>query len=197
MKKNYFLLIFAFSLTELNAQSSYKDSITTFVKSYVSQHEVVKGNDRKYLHFYSPDPRYRVTARFEKKENGSWFQIPTSGKIKKTYRVFGVLHFTIHDTLVHLNLYQSQDLMQNDQYKNYLFLPFTDLTTGVETYESGRYIDLTTEEIKNNQVIIDFNKAYNPYCAYVSGVYNCPVPPRENHLNIAIKAGEKKYGKMH
>jgi uncharacterized protein len=85
-------------------------------------------------------------------------------------------------------------LMGNDQYKNYLFLPFTDATTGIETYESGRYIDLQINDIKNNEVLIDFNKAYNPYCAYVSGVYNCPVPPKENHLIVAILAGEKIYG---
>jgi len=83
--------------------------------------------------------------------------------------------------------------MGTEEYKNYLFLPFTDATTGVETYESGRYIDLQTGDIKNNQVVIDFNKAYNPYCAYVSGVYNCPIPPRENHLPVAILAGEKRF----
>jgi uncharacterized protein (DUF1684 family) len=69
----------------------------------------------------------------------------------------------INDTLMKLNLYQSQGLMGSDQCKDYLFLPFTDATTGIETYESGRYIDLQTSDIKNNEVIIDFNKAYNPY----------------------------------
>ena len=86
--------------------------------------------------------------------------------------------------------------MGTDQYKNYLFLPFTDATTGVETYESGRYIDLEINDIKDNLVIIDFNKAYNPYCAYTTG-YNCPIPPAENDLHIAITAGEKAYGKKH
>lgn len=94
-----------------------------------------------------------------------------------------------------MNLYQSQGLMGSNEYKNYLFLPFTDATTGVETYESGRYIDLLTTDIVNNTVTIDFNKAYNPYCAYVSDVYNCPIPPKENHLRVAIRAGEKMYGK--
>ena len=85
--------------------------------------------------------------------------------------------------------------MAIDQYKNHLFLPFTDVTTRVETYESGRYIDLETSEIVNNEVVIDFNKAYNPFCAYVSGVYNCPIPPKENRLSVAIRAGEKTYEK--
>lgn len=117
----------------------------------------------------------------------------TSGPIKKQYRVYGIIHFKIKNTSLQLNLYQSQTLMLNEQYKNLLFLPFTDATTGKKTYEGGRYIDLDINAIKNKRVIIDFNKAYNPYCAYVSGVYNCPVPPKENHLIIAIRAGEKLY----
>ncbi|MEJ0106895.1 MAG: DUF1684 domain-containing protein [Bacteroidota bacterium] len=67
--------------------------------------------------------------------------------------------------------------------------PFTDLTTGNESYQTGRYIDFTVKDIKNGELVIDFNKAYNPSCAYVSDKYNCPVPPRENNLTIAIKAG--------
>jgi uncharacterized protein len=177
------------------AQTSYKDSMRIYLKNYVDSHEVVKGDDRKHLHFFDVDPKYRVIAKIEKIQAAQWFEIPTSGKIKKVFRVYGVLSFTINDTLVKMNLYQSQGLMGNEQYKNYLFLPFTDATTGVETYETGRYIDLKTTDIKNNEIIVDFNKAYNPYCAYVSGVYNCPIPPNENHLPVAIRAGEKAYSK--
>lgn len=85
--------------------------------------------------------------------------------------------------------------MTIEKYKNHLFLPFTDLTSGEETYDNGRYIDLETVDIKNKTVEIDFNKAYNPYCAYVSYTYNCPIPPKENYLPVAILAGEKNYGK--
>ena len=188
-------IVLIFSVNIAFTQSSYKDSVDAFIKNYVATHEVVKGEDRKQLHFFDVNEKYRVVARFEKANTDQWFEMPTSGKIKKVFRVYGVLSFTINDTLVKLNLYQSQGLMGNDQYKNYLFLPFTDATTGNETYESGRYIDLQTSDIKNNEVVIDFNKAYNPYCAYVSGVYNCPIPPAANHLPIAILAGEKVYGK--
>ena len=75
-------------------------------------------------------------------------------------------------------------------YKDYLFLPFTDPTNGVTTYGGGRYLDLMIPATKVVQ--LDFNKAYNPYCAY-SGNYSCPIPPEENHLEIEIKAGVKKY----
>ncbi len=81
------------------------------------------------------------------------------------------------------------------KYKDYLVLLFSDATTGKETYEAGRYIDFTTGDIKNNMLVIDFNKAYNPYCAYEKGKYNCPIPPIENKLSIAITAGEKIYDK--
>lgn len=177
------------------AQSTYKDSIEAFIINYVTNHEVVKGDDRKQLQFFEINEKYRVVAKLEKAPTSQWLEMPTSGRVKKIFRVYGILSFRINDTLVRLNLYQSEGLMGNDEYKNYLFLPFTDGTTGVETYESGRYLDLQTSDIVNNEVAIDFNKAYNPYCAYVNGVYNCPIPPAANHLPVAIFAGEKMFGK--
>jgi uncharacterized protein (DUF1684 family) len=147
------------------------------------------------MRFFEVDTAYRVMARIEKIENAPWVSFATSGKMKKNYRVYGILHFTIHDTVLRLNLYQSQDLIFSKEYKDYLFLPFTDATSGHESYDAGRYIDLQFSDIANNMVCIDFNKAYNPYCAYVSGVFNCPIPPKENHLSVGIRAGEKKFEK--
>ena len=179
------------------AQDSYKDSLQAFIKKYVDNHDAVNGDDKKLLNFFPVNKNYRVIADFERLKDGKWFSMETSGTLKKVYRVYGVIRFTIHDTAVRMNIYQSQNLMTKDQYKDYLFLPFTDLTTGEETYASGRYIDLTFKDIIDNKVMIDFNKAYNPSCAYVSGKYNCPIPPKENSLNLAILAGEKNYGKQH
>lgn len=195
MKRTIFLTTLILQTSVSYSQSSYKDSITAFIKNYIDNHEVVKGEDRKELHFFEVNEKYRVIAKFERSQNSQWFQMPTTGKLKQVYRIYGTLSFRINDTLVNMNLYQSQGLMSIDQYKNYLFLPFTDATTGVETYETGRYIDLEVGDIKRNLITVDFNKAYNPYCAYVSGVYNCPIPPKENHLPVAIIAGEKTFGK--
>jgi uncharacterized protein len=117
--------------------------------------------------------------------------------IKKNYRVFGKMYFTVNDTAVTLNIYQSQALMQEEKYKDLLFIPFADITTGEETYSSGRYLDFSINDIVNDRLVIDFNKAYNPYCAYVSGKYNCPIPPRENFLPVAILAGEKTFAMPH
>ena len=164
---------------------------------YIEQHEVVTGGDKQFFSFFSVNEKYKVTAIFEETNNSKWFSMETSGTTKKTFRVYGILHFFINDTAVTLNLYQSQNLMNIAEYKNHLFLPFTDMTSGEETYAAGRYIDLAVSDIKNNKVVIDFNKAYNPYCAYVSGKYNCPIPPRENQLAVAIQAGEKIFTKPH
>jgi len=71
-----------------------------------------------------------------------------------------------------------------------LFIPFKDATSGKETYGAARYLEI--EETEVGIFLVDFNKAYNPYCAY-SEAYSCPFPPRENWLEVAIKAGEKKF----
>jgi uncharacterized protein (DUF1684 family) len=174
------------------SQATYADSLKTFRDEYIKTHAVVKEQDKKYLQFYPVNEKLKIECRFERKENSPWFQMATSGPVKQTYRIYGKLYFTLNDTAVTLYVYQSQDLMKTAQYKDFLFMPFLDATTGDETYESGRYIDLFTTNIISDKVVIDFNKAYNPYCAYTTG-YNCPVPPKENRLIVAIKAGEKKY----
>lgn len=194
MKFVFVFLLIATGFSSL-AQTNYEDSMKLYIKNYIDNHEVVKGKDKKKLHFFDVNKKYRVLTTFERKQNMPWFPMATSGPIKKQYRVYGVVHFIIDGMPCQLNLYQSQSLMLTDQYKSLLFLPFTDATTGKETYESGRYIDLDMDAIKDNKIVIDFNKAYNPYCAYVSGVYNCPIPPQENHLNIPVKAGEKSFDK--
>jgi uncharacterized protein (DUF1684 family) len=195
MIKTVIVSVLLFISSFCTAQKSYRDSLNNFIHDYVDKHEVVTGDDKKQLKFYPVNETYRINAKFEKVKNGNWFSMETSGKNKQVFRVYGTIRFTIHDTSLTLNIYQSQRLMTVAEYKEQLFLPFTDLTTGEETYESGRYIDLTFADITGDKVVIDFNKAYNPYCAYVSGKYNCPIPPRENNLNVAIVAGEKKYGK--
>ena len=85
--------------------------------------------------------------------------------------------------------------MQQEKRIYYLFVPLGDATSGFESYGGGRYMVFFIPDIKNNKVVLDFNKAYNPYCAYTTG-YNCPIPPIENLLKVAITAGEKNYGKQ-
>jgi len=194
-----FWVLFSFLLANISfgQGKSFKDSTEAYFKKYVKEHEVVSGKDKELISFFPVNEKYRMNCRFERTMNSRWFRMESSGPIKKNYRVYGIIHFTINDTAVALNIYQGQDLMTTKQYKDHLFIPFTDATSGEETYESGRYIDLVIKDIINDKVLIDFNKAYNPYCAYVSGKFNCPIPPAENRLIVAIRAGEKSFAKPH
>ncbi|MFL5787354.1 MAG: DUF1684 domain-containing protein, partial [Flavisolibacter sp.] len=164
--KNLLLALLVVCFGRVSGQNlSYKDSMKHYIDDYVLQHEVVKGEDKKLLHFYPVDTKYRIWAKFHKIDNSQWFQMPTSGKLKKLYKVYGNVSFELDGKECRLTIYQSQDLMQNPEYKDYLFLPFTDATSGKETYEAGRYIDLRLSDIQLDHIQIDFNKAYNPYCA--------------------------------
>ena len=191
MKRFFFITLLLAG--KAGAQQSYADSLLNYRQSYVKDHEVVK--DTASFAFFPVDDSYRVLARFERKENSPWFLMESSGKIRSLYRVYGLLHIPLKDTTILLNLYQSSKLMETDKYKDHLFLPFTDGTSGLESYAGGRYLDLDRTDIRDNTILIDFNKAYNPYCAYVSAGYNCPVPPVENRLSVRIEAGERTFGK--
>ena len=195
--KSFLLFLFIAFSTISFSQKAYKDSMNAYHRNYVQQHSVVKGEEKKLITFYNADAAYRVVADFKSSSTSSWIRFKTSGKQDQVYRVYGTVSFQLKGKTYQLNIYQSQDLMTNPQFKNYLFLPFTDSTTGYETYSGGRYIDLTTEDVVNKKVVIDFNKAYNPYCAYVNGVYTCPIPPKENALAVSIKAGEKAFKTAH
>lgn len=197
MRAKLFLLLSCIVSQLLIAQSTYTDSIRKYQEKYVAEHDVAKGADKQAMHFFPANATYRVTARFERTEDSPWFGMKTSGIKIKAHRIYGILHFTIHDTVLKLNVYQSEELMKIPDYADYLFLPFTDATSGEESYANGRYIDLRIKDIENNRYTIDFNKAYNPYCAYVSGKYNCPIPPAENNLVVAIRAGEMKFAGSH
>jgi len=173
---------------------TYKDSLLSYQQNYINTHEVVGKDDRKHIHFYTVDESYRVTASFERINDAKGFDMNTASGMKQKYFHYGLLTFKLHDSLTHLYIYQSASLMKQKKYKDYLFVPFGDATSGFESYGGGRYLDFTISEIKNNSLVIDFNKAYNPYCAYTTG-YNCPIPPKENLLTVSIPAGEKNYGK--
>jgi uncharacterized protein len=192
----YFFVLSACFSAQAQAPS-YVDSLQQYQQAYVEQHEVVTGADKQHMHFYPVSAAYKVTGAVALRQNSPWFLMESSGPLRKMYRVYATVSFRLRDTLVQMNIYQSQSLMQTEQYKEHLFVPFTDATSGSETYVSGRYLDLSIQDIKEGRMTLDFNKAYNPYCAYVSGRYNCPIPPKENRLPVAIRAGEKNYGQSH
>lgn len=185
------LLMFAGAATA----QTYADTIRDFRKKQVEgllaeARSPIKASQVKDLQFYEPDPKYRVLAHFTPTPGTKPFMVPThSGKLKP-FREYGTLSFDLAGVNYVLHVYQSADLLHNANQTAYLFLPFNDDTNNETTYGGGRYIDLTTDDVAEPNVVLDFNKCYNPYCAYAEG-YSCPIPPRENKLHTAIKAGEK------
>ncbi|HTR27829.1 MAG TPA: DUF1684 domain-containing protein [Puia sp.] len=179
-----------------SAQTAYLDSLRSWRKNYIENHELLKKpEEQALLRFYPLSADYRVACSFQPITGGGWIQIPTSGSKSLMARKYGRLTFRVHDTTLHLFVYQLQFLLGKEDTKDDLFVGFTDLTSARDTYGGGRYIDCVIGDIRNGTMILDFNKAYNPYCAYTSG-YNCPIPPKENDLPVAILAGEKNYGKQ-
>ena len=193
----------AFSFFNVDAQSGDEDAkaLAEIQKHRDDKNAEFKDADKspltkkerknfKGLTYFQPDLTYRVKARFIKNEKPVLFKMKTTTDRLPDYQKYGDVVFTLNGTEYKLEVYQSPDISKKSGYEDYLFLPFTDETNGHESYEVGRYIDFkipTTEE-----VIIDFNKCYSPYCSYSSG-YSCVRPPDANHLPMEVKVGEKKF----
>ena len=194
-------LILIFSMTA-NAQTFYG---TTDVKVFRDgrdkefrnkEESPLKAEDFpifKNLNYFPVDNKFRVEADFSKTSDEKNFQMPTSSGKNKKFVKFGVLKFKLSGKDYSLNVYQTdaETLLKFPEYANLLFVPFKDATGGKTTYGGGRYIDIKTPA--GGKVILDFNLAYNPNCAYGSERYSCPIPPKENFLQVEINAGEKSY----
>lgn len=168
---------------KLNAE--YKDATTS----------PLKDKDRKHfegLDFFKFDSAYVVNAKFERFPNEKPFEMKTSTERRPIYIKYGKLSFELKGKRYKLNIYQNLGLIEKEGYEDYLFLPFLDETNGLESYGGGRYIDARIPS--GDTMEIDFNKAYNPYCAY-NEKYSCPIVPRENYLKTRIEAGVKAFGK--
>ncbi|CAM3445301.1 DUF1684 domain-containing protein [Aequorivita lipolytica] len=146
----------------------------------------------KGLEFYPIEEKFIIKAAFVRTPNEKPFLMPTTTSRKPEYVKYGEAHFSIHEKDFVLNLFKSTEPYDEPGYEDYLFLPFTDLTSGDGSYGGGRFLDQRIPE--GDTIVIDFNKAYNPYCAY-SARYSCPIPPKENDLLIRIEAGVKDFGK--
>ncbi len=155
-------------------------------------HSPLLPKDREHfteLERFAPDARFRVQASYRPKA-GKPFGMRTTTDRLPQYQAVGQLRFTLAGKKERLTVFRNIDLARKPGYADYLFVPFTDLTNGEETYGGGRYLDLRAPLGK--QVELDFNRAYNPYCAY-GGKYSCPIPPLENHLDVRIEAGVKAF----
>jgi uncharacterized protein (DUF1684 family) len=138
------------------------------------------------LRYFPPDPSFSTAASLRLADQRPVFEMPTStGAIRRMQRV-GVLDFTLKGQPMSLGAF-----VEEGQSIDELFVPFADETTGKDTYEAGRYLQLVPTS--TNLYEVDFNKAFNPYCAYNKS-YECPFPPPSNRLKMAITAGEKNPG---
>ncbi|MFT5998598.1 MAG: hypothetical protein ACI81P_001051 [Neolewinella sp.] len=140
------------------------------------------------LPFYAIDPAYRVEATLERFKDPETIKMQTSSTRLAEYEIFALATFELNGKTVALPLYKSLRTDLAPKYQNLLFLPFKDQTSGKATYGGGRYLDLPIPD--GDKLVIDFNMAYHPYCAYTTG-YSCPVVPEDNFLDLAVEAGIK------
>lgn len=142
------------------------------------------------LEYFNALPSWKITARIERFNNPDTIKMKTTTERLPLYLVYGKAYFSINGKDLTLTIFRNVGLMSKPGYEDYLFVPFTDETSGQESYGGGRYIDARV--VEGDILLIDFNKAYNPYCVY-SKKYSCPVPPAENFLPVKITAGEKDF----
>lgn len=198
MKNRFFWCLVTAVCAVINSQAqSYSDSIAAFRKNYKEdfikeERSPLKGKDTAFLRFYPVKKEYRLQATVALTPDAPTFDMMTHSGKKQVYRQYAMATFVWKGKKYTVSIYQNMNLIQKEQFRKHLFLPFNDLTNYETTYAGGRYIDLSTDDIVNGTITIDFNKCYNPYCAYAGG-YSCPIPPQENKLQLRIEAGEQLF----
>ena len=202
--KYLFMLFFSVLLISCNSKdkrpligkTTYQQKLNSVFKD--ASKSPLKSKDLKSfkgLDFFHVDSSYIITASIKKTPNTPFIGMPTSTDEKSYYRKFGILTFILKEKEMQLTLYQSLEESENPIFEDYLFLPFTDETSGNYSYGGGRYMDVFKSNINANGTIeLNFNNTYNPYCAYNED-YSCPLTPRDNHLSIEILAGIKDFKK--
>ena len=185
-----FTTLFSFAQSKKAAEAFQKNLNEEFAdvkKSPLTEEDRLAFSE---LDFFPIDENFIVEAKFTKSTNEKSFAMKTTTDRAPLYVKYGEISFNLNGEKFKLNVYQNLELIKKPGFKKHLFLPFSDLTSGNETYIGGRYIDM--EIPKGKTIIIDFNQAYNPYCAY-NYKYSCPIVPLENDLATHINAGVKKF----
>lgn len=185
-----FFSLITFAQQKVTAEDFQKKLNVEFADATKSPLTEKDRTDFKGLDFFPIDKAFTVEAKFTKSKNEKSFEMKTTTDRMPLYVKYGEVSFTINGENFKLNVYQNLELIKRPGFKKHLFLPFSDLTSENETYGGGRYIDL--EIPKGKTITIDFNQAYNPYCAY-NPKYSCPIVPAENELLTNVNAGVKKF----
>ena len=189
-------IIFAIIILSAN---SYKEEITKFQDelnkefanpetSPLTKEDLAKFNG---LSFYEIDESYNIEAELILNKTPKEFGMKTTTDRRPTYIKYGTARFTLQGKEMEIGIYKNIELSKKEQYKDYLFMLFTDKTSGITSYAGGRYLDLHIPK-EGEKLHIDFNKAYNPYCSY-NHRYSCPIPSNDDYLDMEIKAGVMKF----
>ena len=203
MKQPLFaLIIIIFFSNCTSKKASYEDEIKLFqyvlnIQFADEEKSPLKEEDIKTfksLDFFKIDENYKVIATLELTPNAPIIEMKTNTERIPLFKKYGIVHFTINGQKLALSVYKEQKTGMSFDFSEALFLPFNDTSNGVTTYGGGRYIDIEIPLKESKTMVIDFNKAYNPYCVY-NEKFSCPIPPSENNLPIAISAGVKAFEK--
>lgn len=172
-------------------EAEYQKNLNALFKD--ASKSPLKPNDLKRfkaLEFFALDSNFVVRAKLNQTPDSIFFDMRTNTDRFSKERVYGILEFKIDAQKFNLKVYQNIDALESNN--KALFLPFLDDTNGNSSYGGGRYIDLSIPT--SDSLWIDFNRAFNPYCAY-NEKYSCPIVPRENYIPLPIEAGMKRYVK--
>ena len=197
---NRYLLVLFSLLLFLNCENKkrYDKNLTPFQKEMneffkdasISPLKEKDLKNFKGLDFFAFDSSYVVNAALIRTPEEKSFKMKTTTDMLPEYIKYGIVTFDLFGKSYSLNIYKNLEDINKEGYREYLFLPFLDDTNGFESYGGGRYIDLDVTEEDN--LVIDFNSAYNPYCVY-DEKYSCPIVPRDNYLPLEINAGVKAF----
>jgi uncharacterized protein len=165
-----------FKTTTQKARTKYEADILNETDSPIKDQANFKG-----FKYFEANEKFVVSADYQEVSSNELIAMTdsTKGEIKKTAE----LSFELEGKKIKLGIFDEGEIF---------ILPFRDLTSGKSTYGGGRYINIQKNEIKDGKVELDFNKAHNFYCAY-NETFVCPIPPKDNSIEIAIEAGEKNY----
>ncbi len=166
-------------MNELHSFRAEKDRF--FAKDSHSPLTAAQKHHFKGLHYFPENRALRVEVALEEFPTQETIQMQTTTGNLQTYTRFGTIRFKVEGHEVALTVYAS---------RGSYFLPFTDSLAGIETYSAGRYLEPIP--VSNGKYLVDFNYAYNPYCAY-NETWSCPITPAENRLTVPIRAGEKSF----
>ena len=197
--RSTYLMVLILTLAACSGNNNYENNIS---KTRKEKDQHFKYADRsplkneqkkafKSLDYFPVNKQFQVSAELERLPGADTFTMAYKNGQDQQYIRFATLDFQLKGQDCELYAYRNVDPAKQGG-KNPLFIPFYDATNGTQTYGGGRYLDIKTDQIGGDKLKLDFNRAYNPYCAY-NDRYACPIPPKENKLEISIPAGEKDF----